>query len=171
MSNAPLSLFGKPVSFASAYSVEESVARLRAAVKPPMSRRDFYMGGEEGASGEVSEGKVSLRHVNPPAYNSFAPFFTGRFERTEAGATILVGKFSMSGWIKAFMLFWIVFLLYLMVKNGIHSFSDPNKGWFVPLFCLGLMLVGMVGIWVAKWAASGDVPWLSKFITEALSKT
>src|SRR5580700_6339336 len=80
-----------PAEFRSAYSVAESVERLRAATK----RSTFAAIGEAAAVGKVSQDGVRLQRVTPMVHNSFKPFFVGRFESRD-GATLLTGRFGMS---------------------------------------------------------------------------
>src|ERR1700722_19610501 len=91
----------QPAEFRSAYGLEESVERLRAATK----RSVFSALAETTAVGKVSEQSVRLQRVIPMVGNSFKPFFLGRFEVSE-GRVLLVGRFTMLPIVKVFMTFW-----------------------------------------------------------------
>src|SRR3984893_14268492 len=91
-----------PAEFRSAFELEGSVERLRAATK----RSVFSSLGETGAVGKVSEEEVRLQRVIPMVGNSFKPFFIGRFEVRD-GVTVLTGRFGLLTIVKVFMTFWL----------------------------------------------------------------
>src|SRR5580698_10562600 len=92
----------RPAEFRSAYGIDKSVERLRAATK----RSSFAAIGEAAAVGKVSPEGVRLQRVTPMVRNSFKPFFVGRFESRD-GVTLLTGQFGMSLFTKIFMTFWL----------------------------------------------------------------
>lgn len=155
-----------PAEFRSAYSVAESVERLRAATK----RSTLSTIGETAAVGTVSSDAVRLQRVIPMVRNSFKPFFTGRFE-THDGVAVLTGQFGMAKVVKIFMSVWLGmvalfaggFLLATFNSTG----SSPPGVVVVPL----LMLVAGVGlVLLGKWFARNDAAWLSGIIAQALGQ-
>ena len=161
-------LYGStPASFASPYSVQESVERLRATAARPSLFGAFTW---ERAKGEVSEDCVSLVRVTS-SRNAFKPYFVGRFERTDAGKTVLAGSFSMSGTTKAFMTFWFGFCVLWTGLATIYLVTGiaPADRWYFPVFGIGMMLLGAGIVKLGKSSASRDVAWLSRLITTALA--
>src|SRR5271165_4780867 len=93
-----------PAQFESAYSLEESVQHLSAATR----RSVFRALTTEAAVGKVSADRVSLQRVIPFFGNSFKPFFVGKLHNND-GRIILIGRFTMLWFTKAFMTFWLGF--------------------------------------------------------------
>ena len=91
-----------PAEFKSAFGLSESVIRLRAATR----RSAFGVLAQQAAAGPVSESRVRLQRVIPMVGNSFKPFFFGRFEARGDGV-YLTGRFTMLGFVKAFMTLWL----------------------------------------------------------------
>ena len=153
-----------PAEFRSAYSVAESVERLRAATK----RSTFAAIGEAAAVGKVSQDGVRLQRVTPMVRNSFKPFFVGRFESRD-GATLLTGRFGMSLFTKIFMTFWLGMVALFGVGFLVGSLNAtapyPRPIVIGPF----LMLVAGFGlVALGKWFARNDVAWLTGVIGRAL---
>lgn len=150
-----------PAEFRSAFGIDESVERLRAATK----RSAFCALSQTAAVGKVSETSVRLQRVIPMVGNSFKPFFLGRFESRE-GKALLVGRFTMLPIIKLFMTFWfaMVTLGSVGLLFGLSS-TSPVPAVLGPFAMLGAG-VGMVAF--GKWLARNDVAWLSEAIETAL---
>jgi hypothetical protein len=153
-----------PVEFRSAYSVAESVERLRAATK----RSAFAAIGEAAAVGKVSQDGVRLQRVTPMVRNSFKPFFVGRFESRD-GVTLLTGRFGMSLFTKIFMTFWLAMVALFGVGFLVGSLSAtasyPRQIVIGPF----LMLIAGLGlVALGKWFARNDVAWLTGVIGRAL---
>ena len=153
-----------PAEFRSAYSVAESVERLRAATK----RSAFAAIGEAAAVGKVSQDGVRLQRVTPMVRNSFKPFFVGRFESRD-GLTLLTGRFGMSLFTKIFMTFWLAMVALFGVGFLVGSLSAtasyPRQIVIGPF----LMLIAGLGlVALGKWFARNDVAWLTGVIGRAL---
>ena len=153
-----------PAEFRSAYSVAESVERLRAATK----RSAFAAIGEAAAVGKVSADGVRLQRVTPLVRNSFKPFFVGRFESRD-GVTLLTGRFGMSLFTKIFMTFWLAMVALFGVGFLVGSLSAtasyPRQIVIGPF----LMLIAGLGlVALGKWFARNDVAWLTGVIGRAL---
>src|ERR1700733_15636255 len=153
-----------PAEFRSAYSVAESVERLRAATK----RSTFAAIGEAAAVGKVSPDGVRLQRVPPMVRNSFKPFFVGRFESRD-GVTLLTGRFGMSLFTKIFMTFWLAMVALFGVGFLVGSLSAtasyPRQIVIGPF----LMLIAGLGlVALGKWFARNDVAWLTGVIGRAL---
>ena len=153
-----------PAEFRSAYSIAESVERLRAATK----RSSFAAIGEAAAVGKVSPDSVRLQRVTPMVRNSFKPFYVGRFESRD-GATLLTGRFGMSLFTKIFMTFWLgmvaLFGVGFLVGSLNATASYPRQIVIAPF----LMLVAGIGlVALGKWFARNDVAWLTEVIGRAL---
>ena len=159
-------LYGStPAEFRSAYGLVESVERLRAATK----RSVFSALGETTAVGRVTVERVRLQRVIPMVGNSFKPFFIGRFEE-RGGAVVLTGKFTMLGFVKVFMTFWLgmTALVAVAVLLGSLGPLGPHAGFF-RLQPLLMMAAGIGVVAAGQWFARNDVAWLSGVIERALA--
>jgi hypothetical protein len=150
--------------YESAYSLEESLQRLRAAT----TKSHFGALARQAAIGKVTESLVSLQRSIPFVQNSFKPFFVGRFE-TSGNGVVLVGQFSMHWSTKAFMVFWFGFCVLWTVLATSAVLSKPSVDWFFPLAGVGMVTAGTVLVLLGKWFARNDVQWLSRVLNEALS--
>jgi hypothetical protein len=150
-----------PAEFRSAFGIEESVERLRAATK----RSVFSALSQTAAVGKVSEKSVRLQRVIPMVGNSFKPFFLGRFESRE-GKVLLVGRFTILPIIKVFMTFWfgMVTLGSVGLLFGLTS-TILAPAVLGPFVMLG---AGVAMVAFGKWLARNDVAWLSEAIENAL---
>ena len=153
-----------PAEFRSAYGIDESVERLRAATK----RSSFAAIDEAAAVGKVSPEGVRLQCVTPMVRNSFKPFFVGRFESRD-GVTLLTGQFGMASFTKIFMTFWLgmvaLFGVGFLVGSLSASAPYPRQIVIGPF----LMLVAGFGlVALGKWFARNDVAWLTGVIGRAL---
>ena len=164
-----------PVTFESAYDLEESVRRLKAVtLSPPKSSLKEVM------YGEVSDEHVSLRRLSAPEnylddsiLSSFFPRFNlepylyGSFQQTEQGL-ILVGKFSMSLREKIGIPIFCYFFL-----SGIYSgwFYLGHNYWWIILAVLAVLgiLTSSYSLYYFAKKPPEDIPWLTKKISEALS--
>jgi hypothetical protein len=153
-----------PAEFRSAFGLDESVERLRAATR----RSAFASAGETAAVGKVSESGVRLRRVRPMLRNSFQPIFVGRFEQRGIGV-VLQGKFTMSPFVKVFMTFWFGMVGLFALASLISGFNPrgPHATFFrlqpFLMICFGIALVA-----ACRWLARNDAQWLSGVIGEAL---
>lgn len=159
-------LYGStPAEFRSAYGLTESVERLRDATK----RSAFSALGETAAVGKVTADRVRLQRVIPMVGNSFKPFFIGRFEE-RAGAVVLTGKFTMLGFVKVFMSFWLGMTALFAGAALLGSFHavGPNA-WLFRVQPFLMMAFGVGLIAAGKWFARNDAAWLSDVIERALA--
>ena len=151
------------VEFRSAYSVTESVERLRAATKNSV----FSAIGETSAVGNVSPDRVRLQRVIPMIQNSFKPFYVGRFESRD-GVTVLTGRFGMSMFVKIFMTFWLGMVTFIGAGLVLGtSWKTANSAW-VALGPLFMLAAGLGLVVLGKWFARNDVAWLTGVIGQAL---
>jgi hypothetical protein len=156
-------LYGStPATFRSAFGLEESVERLRAATK----RTVFSALAQAAAVGRVKQSNVRLQRVIPMFHNSFKPFFFGRFEARPDGV-YLTGRFSLLPLVKIFMTFWLGTTIVFGIVFAASGQSRDGGAWGV-LTCLGMSGFGIGLIAFGKWLARKDVDWLSTVIRTAL---
>jgi hypothetical protein len=151
-----------PVEFESAYSMPESVERLRAS-----TRRFQFMPAKQEAMGKVTESYVSLQRVIPMVSNSFKPLYRGRFiERN--GRVVLTGCFTMHWFTKAFMTLWFGLLACFIFAGAIFASRGTQNS--IPLSFGGVAMAafGFLLVLFGKWLARNDRAWLSNVISGAL---
>lgn len=159
-------LYGStPAEFKSDYSLEDSIARLRAATR----RSVFQALGEPAAVGRVNPSSVRLKRVIPMVGNSFKPFFVGHFE-TRNGGVYLVGRFSMLWFSKAVMTAWLGFMLTFAIVGAILTYRTGRAPW-LSLGGIGMFGAGLFLVTIGKWFARNDAGWLSEVIGSALATT
>jgi hypothetical protein len=150
-----------PVEFESAFGLEESVERLKAA-----TRRWALFSPKEAAAGTVTESRVSLQRVIPMVDNSFKPFFVGHFE--ERGAKVLlVGRFTLNWFVKLFMGFWFFGVASITLTATIANTRALDRLPFV-LIGIGMLLFAALLLRFGNWLSGKDPAWLSRVIREAL---
>ena len=158
-------LFGStPATFMSAWTIEQSVERLRAAT----ARSALHTLVRERAAGTVTAKRVSLQRAIPFVGNSFKPFFVGQFE-TVNGRTQLHGRFAMHWYAKGFMTVWFGGCALWTIFALVAVSTKPREVWFFPLAGIGMLAAGTALVQVGKWFARNDRAYLSKVITKALS--
>ncbi|MCA9726437.1 MAG: hypothetical protein R3E12_14835 [Candidatus Eisenbacteria bacterium] len=160
-------LYGSvPGDFPSAYGIDESIQRLSAVTD---RGRVFDFPRHEVAVGHVSRDRVSLYRVNPRSQNSLKPHYTGEFREVDA-RVVLVGRFGMHRWARAFMTVWLGFCaVWTTVAAGIVVVHDASV-WWLPLAGLLMLTFGVTFVAFGKRLSRDDVPWLSRVIQSALSK-
>jgi hypothetical protein len=151
-----------PAEFSSAFGIDDSVERLRAATK----RSVFSALSETAAVGKVSKESVRLQRAIPMVGNSFKPFFLGRFD-SSAGKVVLVGRFTMLPIVKLFMTFWFAFVTLTSVAFLLGANSTIRAPAVLVPF--GIIGGGVAMLAFAKWLARNDVAWLTKVIEDALA--
>jgi hypothetical protein len=152
-----------PVEWESAYGLEESVFRLRAATK----RSVFSALAEPAAVGTVTASRVKLQRVIPMLRNSFKPFLIGQFVK-RGEHVFLVGRFTMHGFVKVFMTVWFGFLV---VFGVIAPFAQTlsRSGSFAFLFGpIAMCGFGVGLLWFCKWLARNDAAWLEDVVKRAI---
>ena len=113
--------------------------------------------------------RVRLRRMIPFVKNAFKPIYIGEFREINA-RVVPKGQFTMHGWAKAFMTFWLGFCrLSTVLAIVLLWVRDPNSGWF-PFAGMGMFTAGVAFVALCKRIARNDAPWLSKVIQDALSK-
>ncbi len=159
-------LFGSSsAEFESAFPLQESIERLRAATK----RTIFGALSQESAVGKVTEERVSLFRVIPFWGNSFAPFFVGSF-RQVGNRVLLTGRFTMHWLVKVFSAIWFGGILYWTITAFVIVSREASPDWLFPLFGVGMLVAGILFLLLCKWFARNDPEWLSGVIRGALSK-
>jgi len=157
-------LYGSlPAEFASAYSLDESVARLNAARGSALSAI-----ARESATGTVGTSRVVLKRVIPLVRNSFKPYFVGAFEPRAAGV-VLVGRFTMHWSVKLFVTVWLGFCVLWTVLAASAAIDQP-KQWFVPFIGAGMFALGVAFVRLCQWFSRRDPIWLADFIRRALTR-
>lgn len=154
------------VEFESSFGLDESIARLKAA----SVRSAFFSLTRQAAVGTVKESRVSLQRAIPMFHNSFKPFFIGRFT-VRNGRVVLVGRFSMLWFTKAFMSIWLGFCLLWTIMTFALPASHNSNTWWFPLFGIGMACAGIGFVCFCKWLSRKDAAWLSEVIKNALSGT
>jgi hypothetical protein len=163
-------LYGSvPVEWESAYGLDESVARLRAATK----KSAFSVVAEPAAVGTVTQAKVKLQRVLPMVRNSFKPFLIGQFV-VRGEHVFLVGRFTMLGIVKVFMSFWfgclVLFAIVAIAQAPFHP-SAKQANFTLVLGPLGMCAFGVGLVAFGKWLARNDADWLRDVIQRAIGKT
>jgi hypothetical protein len=163
-------LFGDvPIEIPSAFSLQDSVQRLRAITK----RSVFSSLFSQAAVGPVTATNVRLQRVIPFFGNSFKPIFEGQFHQVN-GYVVLRGKFTMFLFSKIFMSIWLSLTLVwtilalpsLFFTNDVQTlFSIKN---FFPLIGIGFFLVGILFIRFCWWLSRNDMSYLTEVMTAAL---
>jgi hypothetical protein len=153
-----------PAEFQSSYGLDQSVRRLADAT----GRSVFSALTRQRAVGTVKASKVSLQRVIPFIGNSFKFFFIGQFQNRD-GRTVLVGRFTMHWFVKAFMSIWFGFIaLWTLFAIAALPFHISKDNWFAPLFGVGMFAAGIALVWVCRWFSRNDVAWLSNVVSSAL---
>jgi hypothetical protein len=154
------------VEWESAFGLEESVSRLRAATK----RSVFSALAEPAAVGTVTESRVKLQRVIPMFRNSFKPFLVGQFVK-RGEQVFLVGRFTMDGFVKVFMTVWFGFLVVFGVAAPFAQ-TASRSGSFVFVFAPITMCGFGVGlVWFGRWLARNDAAWLADVVKRAIGAT
>jgi len=151
------------VEWESAYGLEESVSRLRAATKTSV----FSALAEPAAVGTVTESRVKLQRVIPMVRNSFKPFLVGQFVK-RGEQVFLVGRFTMLGFVKVFMTFWFGFLVVFGVAAPFARTASKSTTLafiFGPITMCGF---GVGLVWFGKWLARNDAAWLADVVKRAI---
>jgi hypothetical protein len=149
----------------SRFSLEESVARLRTATRRWASL-DAWI--SQSAVGTVSAEKVSLQRSIPFFSNGFKPFFYGRFVQVQDGV-VLAGHFSMRRATQIFMCFWLGFCLLWTAGAALAVLTHPvGAPTILPFAGLGMFVLGIGFVVLAKSLSQGDIKWLSKVLQDAL---
>jgi len=163
-------LYGSdPVEWESAYGLDESVERLRAATK----KSAFSALAEPAAVGTVTQSKVKLQRVIPMVRNSFKPFFIGQFV-VRGHRVFLVGRFTLLGLVKIFMSFWFGFLgIFAVVAVAQTAFGTAPESQTLA-FVLGPIAMGAFGVGLVafgKWLARNDTAWLTDVVQRAIANS
>jgi hypothetical protein len=154
-----------PLELESAFSLAESVERLKAA-----TGTSFFSGlTRERTTGTVRESRVSLQRTIPMVGNSFKPFFQGRFVQKD-GRIFLVGRFAIHWAVRAFMTLWFSGLVLIGLLATIAP-GTTQKGARVPMLLgvPGMICLGLGLIRLGQWFARNDASWLEKMIRRALT--
>jgi len=169
-------LFGNvPVEFRSAFSLEESVSRLRERT----SRSLFHSLFRQSAVGRVTADSVRLQRVVPFFGNSFKPIFVGKF-LAENGCVILRGRFTTFSFTKIFMVIWFSFFIAILVLEVLGEFGfirfkvvPPQEASLAAisfLFPYIFLVGGALFIKFGWWLSRGDMKYLALVIKAALNR-
>lgn len=153
-----------PVEFESAFGLEESVERLRAA-----TRRWALFSPREVAAGTVTEKRVSLQRVIPMMGNSFKPFFVGRFEQRGA-KVFLVGRFTIHWFVKLFMGIWLCGVASSTILGTLAN-DHIHKPVGLSLVGIGMLTFATLLVGLGNWLSRKDPVWLSCVIRDALQSS
>jgi hypothetical protein len=154
------------VEWESAYGLEESVSRLRAATK----RSAFSALAEPAAVGTVTESKVKLQRVIPMVRNSFKPFLVGQFVK-RGEHVFLVGRFTMLGFVKVFMTVWFGFLVAFGVVAPFAQTASKSATLALVFGPITMCGFGVGLVWFGKWLARNDAAWLAGVVNRAIGAT
>jgi hypothetical protein len=150
-----------PVEFESAFGLEESVERLKAA-----TRRWALFSAKEVAAGTVTPSRVSLQRVIPMVGNSFKPLFVGRFEQRGA-KVFLVGRFTIHWFVKLFMGIWLCGVASSTILGALANDHARDRASFL-LVGIGMLAFATLLIGFGNWLSRKDPAWLSRVIRESL---
>ncbi|MBN3786750.1 hypothetical protein [Burkholderia sp. Ac-20353] len=174
-----------PARFASSYSVDESVQRLHAVIKP--SVLSCLLPPTQAVVGRVTERSVRLQRVIPFYGNSFKPCFMGTFEQHD-GKVVLDGRFTMFTPIKIFMTFWLASATVgclLLLAHAVFGVARMRAGaadalcespasyqGFIPIaIAVALPAAGVGFIKFGWWLSKNDIAYISGSITSTLGAT
>ncbi len=167
-------LFGDvPVEFRSAFSLQESVRRLR-----KVTKRNPLLGLiKEVAAGRVTEAGVRLQRVRPVLANPYKPIFVGRFEDTN-GQVYLRGRFTMPLVSKIFASTWLSLVLSFLIVTiasglGIDMIGMGRNVALLPLLSVILaeIILLMFGVALLRFSwrlSQSDIGYLTTVITQTL---
>jgi len=155
----------QPVELVSDYSLDESVDRLWRAIKP-WSPVAFLASGPVG---EVTAGNVRIEWVTPMFGNPFKPMFLGKFVERSSGKVTLVGRFTISKVVKAFMTFWFGALALCSPISLFAMVSGGPQAWIRVVAVPGMFLAGCVLVYCGKRWSRRDSERLSDVITQSLT--
>jgi hypothetical protein len=151
------------VAFRTALTLDQAVASLRSATAQP----SFRSLPQEAAIGTVCGTKVSLRRTIPSFDNSFMTFFVGRFS-VESGETVLDGAFTVHWMMKVMMGLWVGFIALWSLPALFNATANRAGAWFFPLAGLGMLLVAVAVVRVARWRGRHDQQFLVDLIETSL---
>jgi hypothetical protein len=128
--------------------------------------------------GKVTAELTKLRRNNPWLQNSFAPIFTGRFERRD-DMTVLTGGFRLQRFTQGFMTLVLVFIaLWITGVITLPWFAEElsTASWLerllisTPFIGAGLLFVLAIGLFVkaGKYFSRKDSRLISEHIEKAL---
>jgi hypothetical protein len=150
----------------SAYGLEESVTRLRAATR----KWGFSALAEPAAVGTVTESKVKLQRVVPMVRNSFKPFLIAQFVK-RGERVFLVGRFTMLGAVKVFMSVWFCLVIVFGAAALIGQIAMKSGSSLFALGPIAMCGFGVGLLWFGKWLAKNDAAWLSEVVKGAIGGT
>ena len=133
--------------------IEECRARLTAAMD--VEQLAFSLSGYTGSKpilGRLRD--TTFRLQKRRSYgNSFAPFFFGHFVALEGG-TLIEGHFKMHPFVRAFMVFWFLFLgLFAVAALVLPSRGQPEAPWGRAALLLGVVAMAAFGAGLKKLGA------------------
>ena len=149
-----------PVIFESAYGLDESVRRL--AAERNVSSTLTY------ADGKVTAQAVVLHREVPLAAPAVNPYFYGKFQ-IDGDKVQLIGSFSLHRLARVIIPIYIWFLIFWKIFSLIMIISTHQ--WWMPLFGIGLFIIILGALLLAKWFTRGDIAWLTQVIEKALGIT
>jgi hypothetical protein len=161
-------LFGDvPVEFRSAFSLQESVQRLR-----NVTKRNVFLGlFNEVSVGRVTETSVRLQRVRPAFANPYKPIFVGKFEEMN-GRVSLRGRFTMPLFSKIFMSAWLTLALVFSIVTTARKFGvgivRMDRDLVGAFFPITLLMFGVVLLRFSWWLSRTDIGYLTKVIKLAL---
>jgi hypothetical protein len=169
-------LFGHvPFEVPSAFSLQDSVERLRLATK----RCVFSALFKQAAVGRVTASDVRLQRVIPMFGNSFKPVFLGSFELVD-GRVVLRGKFTMFRFAKIFMSLWLSFALVWTIfavlvtfvifgpRNSLGPEVSPVCASLFPFIGIIFFVIGILFVRFCWWLSRSDIKFLTGVMTDAL---
>lgn len=154
-----------PVEFASVFTVEESIARLRAVTRTNSILAQLDL--DECVAGTVRADRVVLRRIIPLLHNSFRLLFIGRFESHD-GKSTLRGRFIMGLFTRVFLAFWFGILSVLAILGCLAFADSPRTSWTIPLGCIALIGLGLAFARVGLWFSRNDPKVIAQAISAAL---
>ncbi|MCA3182780.1 hypothetical protein [Cupriavidus sp.] len=151
------------VRFASAVSVQESIARLAAVVNP-----SIWTFSNKRAMGLVSDKKVRIQRGLPLIGGAFRPILYGSFSATGTGC-VLEGAFRIPTIPRVFMTIWFALIAFITLSAAVEALAVSTSRFLaISIEGLGLLSLGVLFVWVGKWSSRNDIPWLTHHIAHAL---
>ena len=150
----------------SKYSLDESLDRIRAIVKPAPWFGPF----STGFYGRVSADHIMVFRLIPLVHNSFKPVFYGHFQRVGAQLK-LVGVFTEAKSVKIFVILWAFMVL---LFAGLAAVLPPPQAAGLASLPIALWPFGMIAFLVAlnfvgRLLSSKDIDRIAAALDKALS--
>jgi hypothetical protein len=154
----------EPIVFASAFSLEESVERLRAVVVPD----GFDQDSTESAMGTITADSVCIKHNVPWPGTAREPHFVGSFLQEKG--VVLSGRFEMKKWSIRARPAGCDFVFLLMMISGVALLKNVLLGCLAVVLSAALVVLNAMYARAIRAAFYREVDWISSLIERTLKR-